>query len=96
MAQVSSLDHPPTEPQNDVSLMDAPALRARCNRLHNGRHGTRDALWALRASFTVLQTHAESIELQNAELREAIFMVAENWNSFGVSKAYNIVACAYV
>lgn len=64
--------------------LEIQALRARCSRLQTERDKFRDALWNIRAEFSALQTHAEGLELENAELREGLspmstWVASEGW-----------------
>ncbi|KAF5317329.1 hypothetical protein D9611_003578 [Ephemerocybe angulata] len=51
------------------------ALRSRCTRLQAERDRFKDALWALRTNFSALQTHSESLELENAELKDTLALM---------------------
>ncbi|KAF6746741.1 hypothetical protein DFP72DRAFT_620406 [Ephemerocybe angulata] len=51
------------------------ALRSRCTRLQAERDKFKDALWALRTNFSALQTHSESLELENAEFKDTLALM---------------------
>lgn len=65
-------------PHPDPSL-ELAALRAKCNRLQTERDKFKEALWTLRGNFSALQTHAETLELENGDLKDVLSMRGEIW-----------------
>ena len=75
---MASGTHSSPLPHHDPAL-ELAALRAKCTRLQTERDKFKEALWTLRGNFSALQTHAETLELENGDLKDVLSMRGEPW-----------------